>query len=339
MNVYLLIFLIIISLWIVYRIIIMSMSECSISQPQIIFLNYETHKYDKETQDNIEETFFNLVLLREILDNGNNDTQKIVIPPMLDSLSASVIKMQPLLSVEKEIVATVKGTTFKLKKDGAGNICFGSPVYFMCLNPKTKELYPYVNDMLVVYHLLQSKTPGTLQRDEHVEKLLNTILKNILPCNSNETLAIDYSVKFDHLILTKLFNMSLDTDLVSSLMMIILFMNVNKVLDSVAMHNDGTFIVRNEETFRYLKQYNNSIRITEIPYQQMKHTLYNICYAKYTVHGFSVLTKDAEKIKENKQMIDTLMGTSVCSLKSILKSDNAISTPKIPKKVSFEDQV
>jgi hypothetical protein len=248
------------------------------------------------------------------------------------------MKIQPLLNVEKEIVAQVKNITFKIKKDGAGNVCFGSPVYFMCLNPKTKDLYPYLNDMLVVFHIMQSRTPGTLLRDDHLEKLLNTILRNVLTCNSsNETLMIDYSQKYDDLILTKLFNMSLDTDLVSTIMMIILFINANKILDNIAMQNDGTFIVDKEATLEYLQKYNKSITSRYIPYEQMKHTLYNICYAKYTIHGFSVMTKDADKIQEKKRMIDSLIGTSICSLKSILKSDTTNnSKPKTPKKVSFK---
>lgn len=336
MNVYTLILLIILSLWILYQIIVY-MSSCHNNNTRIVFLNYNIAKYDSESQSNIEETFFNLSLLREILDNGNEETQHLMIAPVLDSLSASVNKIQPLLATEKEIVATVKNTTFKLKKDGAGNICFGSPAYFMCLNPKTKELYPYLNDMLVVFHLMQSRTPGTLLRDDHVEKLLTTILRNILHCNRNETLLIDYSQKYDDLILTKIFNMSLDTDLVSSLMMIILFANTNKILDSIVMSNDGTFVAGKNDILEYLKQYNKAIMGNTIPYQQMKHTLYNICYEKYTLHGFSVMTKDSEKIQQKKLMIDSVLKTSVCSLKSILKSENAKSTtPKTPKKVSFK---
>jgi hypothetical protein len=308
----------------------------SCNTPQIIFLNYNTAKYDNQAQSDIEETFFNLVLLREILDNGNPETQHIVIPPVLDSLAASVIKIQPLLDEEKEIVAQVKNITFKIKRDGAGNVCFGSPVYFMCLNPKTKDLYPYLNDMLVVFHLMQSRTPGTQVRDDHLEKLLNTILRNILTCGSNEMLSIDYSQKYDDLILTKLFNMSLDTDLVSTNMMIVLFMNANKMLDSIAMKNDGTFIVDKEATVEYLQRYNKSITSQYITYQHMQHALYNICYEKYTVRGFSKTTRDMEKIQEKKRVIDTLMGTSLCSLKSILKSDTSENTPrKIPKKVTF----
>jgi hypothetical protein len=336
MNVYWLILLIVVGLWILYR-IVMSMSSCEISDPQIIFLNYNTSKYDNETQKNIEETFFNLALLREILNNGNVETQHIVIPPVLDSLSAAVSSILPLLDKENEIVAKVKNVTFKLKKDGAGNICFGSPDYFMCLNPKTKDLYPYLNDMLVVFHLMQSRTPGILLRDEHVEKLLNTILRNILTCNNNEMLAIDYSKKYDDLLLTKLFNMSLDTDLLSTIMMIILFANTNKILDSVSMQDDGGFVVDKEAVIEYLQKYNKSITGQYISYKQMKHTLYNICYAKYTVHGFSVMTKDADKIEEKKQMIDTMMRTSVCSIKSILKSASDSVTPKLPKKVTFKN--
>jgi hypothetical protein len=335
MNVYLLILLFVIGIWILYRIIV-SFSSCN--NAPIIFLNYNISKYDSVTQTNIEETFFNLVLLREILDNGNRETQDLVIPPVLDSLSASVQKIQPLLEKEKEIVATVKNTTFKLKKDGAGNICFGSPVYFMCLNPKTKELYPYLNDMLVVFHLMQTRTPGSLIRDDHVERLLNTILQNILPCNRGKAFSIDYSKKYDDLLLTKLFNMSeLDTDLVSSLMMIILFANANIMLDSLVIENDGTFVVSNNETIDNLQQYNKAIKSNRIPYQQMKHALYNICYATYTLHGFSVMTKDVEKRNQKKQMIDSLLGTSVCSLKSIMKSDNVNTLPKPPKKVTFVD--
>lgn len=299
---------------------------------QIVILTYNNTNYDSETRKNIEETFFNLALLREIYDAGNNDTQKALIPSVLETLSKTVSKIQPLLETEKEIVATVKNITFKIKKDGLGNICFGSPTYFVCLNPTTKTLFPYVNDMLVVFHLMQLRSIENT-RDSNVEKLLETILRNIFPCKANEELSIDFSKKYDDLLLTKLFNSPLDTDLMSSLMMIILFSNENKIIDSLTMNNDGSFFVMKEATLDYLQKFSNMRLDAQIPYKTMKHILYNVCYSKYTVHGYSVITPDEDAKKARKELIESTIAQPLCSIKSILKTED--SEPKPKKTVTF----
>ena len=283
---------------------------------------------DTETQQNIEETFFNLVLLKEIIDNGNKDTHEILIKPVIQSLSKTVQKIAPILEKEKEIVVTIKNTTFKLKKDGMGNICFGSPTYFMCLNPSTNELYPYINDMIVVYHLIKQRSMGVLGRDKNVETILNTILSNVLPpCDKGLSFFVDYSTKYDNLILTKLFNSTLDKDLLSSLMMIVLFSNNSlKTIEDVSMNNKGMFMV-NERTLMYLQQFHKLPISNMITYKDMKHALYNMCYAKYTVHGFSMLTNDSKQIEERKQMIDEMLKVSTCKPK--MSTDVVIPSPPI----------
>ena len=323
MNIYLQIFLIVVLLIMIFYFIGWTTSskkkKCT-KQPEIIFINYNTNLYDFETQKNIEDTFFNLVLLREILDNGNKETQKLVIPPLIDSISEIVLKIQPLLETENEIVVNIKETTFKLKKDGMGNVCFGAPVYFMCLNPKKKELYPYINDMIVVYHLMQLRKKGSINRDENVETILKTILTNVLPCPKND-FQLDFSQKYNDLLLTKLFNSSLDSDILSSLMMIILFANESKLIDTFMMRNDGSFFV-NDSVVKYLQKfYKKRLEGNVISYQQMKHILFNDCYAKYTVHGFSKLNNKPEDIKARTDLIDSMMKKSLCA------SDNAAVTP------------
>lgn len=301
---------------------------------QIVILTCNNTNYDSETRKNIEETFFNLALLREIFDAEDSDTQKALIPSVLETLSKTVKKIEPLLATEKEIVATVRNTIFKIKKDGLGNICFGSPTYFVCLNPTTKELFPYVNDMLVVYHLMQMRSVENT-RDPNVEKLLMNILRNIFPCKTNEELSIDFASKYDDLLLTKLFNSTLDTDLMSSLMMIILFSNENKIIDSLTMNNDGSFTVIKEATFDYLQKFSKMQLDTEISYKTMKHILYNICYSKYTVHGFSVITPDEEAKKSRKELIESTIAQPMCKIKSILKTSDENSEPKPKKTVTF----
>ena len=336
MNMFLTILLVIFAILILYHIISSLMCSKKKSQDmQIIVMNYNNTNYDEETQKNIEETFFNLVLLREVMDSENNDTQKALIPSVLETLSKTVSKIQPLLAAEKEIVATVKNTTFKIKKDGVGNICFGSPTYFLCLNPVTKDLYPYINDMLVVFHIMQSKSVEKT-RDEHVEKLLMTMLRNVFPCKTNEELFIDFSEKFDDTLLTKLFNSTLDADLMASLSMIILFANENKILDSLLMNSDGSFSIIKDSTLNYLQKFSKSPIDNIISYKKLKHILFNMCYSKYTVHGYSFITKDEQAIKDRKELIEsTLSQQSLCTIKSILKDASSSSEPKIKKKVTF----
>ena len=343
--------------------------KCDASIQEIVFLNYNTDLYDFETQKNVEEAFFNLVLLREIIDNANNETKEIMIKPILKSLSIVVNKIKPILETEKEIVATLKGVTFKIKKDGAGNVCFGSPIYFMCLNPSTNELYPYINDMLVVFHILRKRSTGNFNRDENVETILNTILSNVMTeCDEEiSKFYIDYSSKYDDMVLTKLFNSKLDKDILSSLMMIILFTNKNKFLEDVVMENDGTFIVNNSN-LKYIQQFHSESLSNMIPYKIMKHALYNMCYAKYTLHGFSMIASDSNKLPERKKLINDMLKIPLCqslkkeipilpdlvipeinatksdlkplvnaveNIKSILKSENK-GEQKTLKKVTFE---
>ena len=325
--------------------------------PEIIFVT-NCSEYDMQTQENVEETFFNLVLLREIIDNGDKDTQDILIKPVIQSLSKVVQKIQPILEEEKEVVAQIQNTTFRIKKDGMGNICFGSPVYFMCLNPSKNELYPYINDMLVVYHLMRQRAAGRDDtRDSNVETILTTILSNVVEGCDKGTFALDYASKYDDLVLTKLFNSNLDTEVRASLMMIILFYNNSiKALNDVTINKTGTFMVDNK-TVDYLQQFHKNELTNMIPYKEMKHVLYNMCYAKYTVHGYSILSDNAVKLEERKQLIDKMMKTMVCKpfekndvasvkpeLKSILKEPSAESyedldepypKKKICKKVTF----
>jgi hypothetical protein len=303
-----------------------SSSKCTSVTQEIIFITRPN--YDRETQENMEETFFNLVLLREIIDNGNKETHEILIKPVIQSLSKTVQKIAPVLEREKEIVVTIKNTTFKLKKDGMGNICFGSPTYFMCLNPSTNELYPYINDMIVVYHLIKQRSMGIFGRDKNVETILNTILSNVLaPCDEGSSFFIDYSTKYDHIILTKLFNSKLDTDLLSSLMMIVLFSNNSlKSIEDVSINNKGMFKVT-DQTLMYLQQFHKLPMSNIITYKDMKHALYNLCYAKYTVHGFSAMTYDEKEIQKRKELIDEMLKTSTCKPK--MSTDVVVTPPPI----------
>lgn len=311
-------------------------------QQHIVILNYNTNLYDKETQKNIEQTFFDLVLIKQILDNGNDETKSLLIPPLLTSLASAVTKVMPLLDYEKEISASLKNTTFKLKKDGIGNICFGSPHYFMCFNPKTKDLFPYTNDMMIVYHIMLKKAMG-INRFVNVEKVIDSILRNVIGnCNKEgEAFYIDYTTKFDDTVLTKLFNSKLDTEILSSLMMMVLFMNRSKLLDEViGMNDDGSFMV-SEGLRGFLQKFYPHRLHSDIPYSAMKHALFNISYNKYTLEGYSMIVKDQEKIDAKQKFIEENMAKSLCAvkksseLKSILKSDNVSSTDQPKKEVTF----
>lgn len=317
--------------------IAMKKSKKTNVMPEIIFVT-NCSEYDIQTQENVEETFFNLVLLREIIDNGDKDTQEILIKPVLESLSKVVQKIKPALEEEKEIIAKIHGTTFRVKKDGMGNICFGSPEYFMCLNPSKNELYPYINDMLVVYHLMRQRSLGMENRkyrDSNVELILNTILSNVVEGCNNGTFFLDYGTKYEDLILTKLFNSKLNTEILASLMMILLFYsNSVKVLENISMNKNGSFAVNNK-TLIYLQQFHRSELTNMIPYKEMKHVLFNMCYAKYTIHGYSVLSDDAMKLDDRKQIIDKMLKTSTC--KPFEKNDVAsVSVPVV--KTPTEEQ-
>jgi len=196
----------------------------------------------------------------------------------------------------------------------------------MCLNPSTNELYPYINDMIVVYHLIKQRSMGVFGRDKNVETILNTILSNVLPpCDEGSSFFVDYSTRYDNLILTKLFNSTIDTDLLSSLMMIVLFSNNSlKSIEDVSINNKGMFKVT-DQTLMYLQQFHRLPMSNIITYKDMKHALYNLCYAKYTVHGFSALTSDEKQIQERKEMIDEMLKTSTCKPK--MSTDVVVVTP------------
>ena len=313
--------------------------SCEEDTQHIVILNYNRNLYDGETHKYIEQTFFDLVLIRQILDHGNPETKSLLIPPLLTSLSSAVSKIMPLLDYEKEIEASLKNTTFKLKKDGVGNVCFGSPNYFMCFNPVTKDLFPYTNDMLVVYHIMLKKAMRAT-RFVNVEKVIDSILRNVIgnSCKEGERFYIDYTTKFDDVVLTKLFNSKLDTEILSRIMIIVFFMNRSQLLDEViGMNDDGSFMVSEGLRILLQKFYPHRLR-PNVSYEAMKHALFNICYNKYTVDGYSTSNKNIENIAAKQKFINENMAKSLCvvaePLKSILKSDNMTSTePK--KEVTF----
>jgi hypothetical protein len=291
-----------------------SSDDCQVTRQTIVFVSINPKTYGDEAQKNIEETFFNLLLLKELMDGGNKESQDAISPSIMNSLTKLIAKIQPVIDYEKEIVVKVDGKLLKLKKDGMGNICFGSPKYFMCMNPKTQKIYPYVNDILVVFHILSKKS----RRETvfpNVEELLNIMLSNIFKCEAG-TFAADYkSEKMEDVLLTKIFNSNLDADLQSTLMMIIVFMSKNPILNGVEnMSNNGTFVVSN-----YLKEYLQQFYPTQLPgnyisYQQMKHAMFNICYLKYTEDGYSKLVSDTDKRKKKKQTIDADLAVSFCKV-------------------------
>jgi hypothetical protein len=279
----------------------------------LVFISINPKTYSEETQKNIEETFFNLLLLKELLDGGNKETRDAILPSIMESLTKLVAKIQPVIDYEKEIIVKIDGQMLKMKKDGMGNICFGSPVYFMCLNAASQKIYPYVNDILVVFHILSKKSRRETAFP-HVEELLDIMLSNIFKCPDGSTFAADYkSDKMEDVLLAKIFNSNLDIELQSMLMMIIMFMSKNPILNGVEnMSNNGTFVVSN-----YLKEYLQQFYPQQfhgnyISYHQMKHALFNICYFKYTVDGYSALIKDEDKRKKKKDMIDANLAVSMC---------------------------
>lgn len=279
----------------------------------LVFISINPKTYDDETQKNIEETFFNLLLLKELLDGGNKETQDAISPSIMNSLTKLVSKIQPVIDYEKEIIVKVEGQMLKLKKDGMGNICFGSPVYFMCLNPVTQKIYPYVNDILVVFHILSKKSRRETTFP-HVEELLDVMLANIFKCPDGTKFAGDYkSARMEDVLMTKVFNSKLDVELQSMLMMIVLFMSKNPILNGVEnMSNKGTFVVSNYLK-EYLQQfYPQRFSSNYISYQQMKHALFNICYFKYTMDGYSKIVTDVDKKKKKEETINSDMAVTFC---------------------------
>lgn len=279
----------------------------------LVFISINPKTYDDETQKNIEETFFNLLLLKELLDGGNKETQDAISPSIMNSLTKLVSKIQPVIDYEKEIIVKVEGQMLKLKKDGMGNICFGSPVYFMCLNPVTQKIYPYVNDILVVFHILSKKSRRETTFP-HVEELLDVMLANIFKCPDGTKFAGDYkSARMEDVLMTKVFNSKLDVELQSMLMMIVLFMSKNPILNGVEnMSNKGTFVVSNYLK-EYLQQfYPQRFSSNYISYQQVKHALFNICYFKYTMDGYSKIVTDVDKKKKKEETINSDMAVTFC---------------------------
>ena len=284
------------------------------SHTAVIILNLkDSNNYDADTKKTLRETFFNLILLKELLDNGSKESQDAIMPSIMVSLKKLIAKIQPILDYEKDIEMTMRHTTMKLKKDGMGNICVGSPKYFMCINPNTQEIYPYVNDMLVVFHTLRMKSLRETSFP-NVEKLLNTILSNIFMCEAGSNFSVDYkSDKTEDILLTKIFNSKLDVEMQSILMMIIFFMGKNPLLRGIQnMSTNGVFIV-SDSLKPYIQQfYPAKLNGNYVTYQQMKHALFNICSYKYTAEGFANVVKDVEKRKVKQAFIDANMAESLC---------------------------
>lgn len=291
-----------------------SCKDDEVVQSAVIILNLKDgNNYDADTKKTLRETFFNLILLKELLDNGSKESQDAIMPSIMVSLKKLIAKIQPILDYEKDIEMTMRHTTMKLKKDGMGNICVGSPKYFMCINPNTQEIYPYVNDMLVVFHTLRMKSLRETSFP-NVEKLLNTILSNIFMCEAGSNFSVDYkSDKTEDILLTKIFNSKLDVDMQSILMMIIFFMGKNPLLRGIQnMSTNGVFIV-SDSLKPYIQQfYPAKLKGNYVTYQQMKHALFNICSYKYTAEGYGNVVKDAEKRKIKQAFIDANMAESLC---------------------------
>ena len=274
---------------------------------RLIVINYDEQKYDKVTQKNIHEVFYNLVLLKQIMETGSDTVKNTLIPPIIESLSNITRDIESILNVE-ELTASVSDVQFRIKKDGVGNICFGSPDYFLCLNPSKKEIFPYINDKLVVYHIMRTRVTNTKYRDPDVESIVRKILGNVIPCGES----VDFSaLDFDSLLLTKLFNSSLEPKILGRLMMIILFMSQSSIIDSLTMTEDGSFVTSNA-TKIFLKSFVPFELRNIISYKQMKHALYNLCFAKYTMNGYSAVMTDKTKLDERKALIDSTVSVSLC---------------------------
>lgn len=287
-----------------------------VSQSTVIILNLKDgNNYDADTKKTLRETFFNLIILKELLDNGSKESQDAIMPSIMVSLKKLIAKIQPILDYEKDIEMTMRHTTMKLKKDGMGNICVGSPKYFMCINPNTQDIYPYVNDMLVVFHTLRMKSLRETSFP-NVEKLLNTMLSNIFICEAGRNFSVDYtSDKTEDILLTKIFNSKLDVEMQSILMMIIFFMGKNPLLRGIQnMSTNGVFIV-SDSLKPYIQQfYPVKLKDNYMTYQQMKHTMFNICSYKYTAEGYANIVKDMEKRKVKQAFIDANMAESLCKV-------------------------
>ena len=279
---------------------------------KILYVNINPKTYSAETQKTLEETFVNLLLLKELLDNANAETKKTVEPSIMSSLSKQIAKIQPVLDYEKEIVVNLQGQTLKLKNDGMGNVCFGSPVYFMCFNPNNNTMYPYVNDMLVVFHLM-TKRAVRQTMFPNVEELLVVMVSNIFKC-PGESL-IDFKTEnIDDVLLAKIFNSNLDVDIQSSLMMIVFFMSKNQLLNGVQnMSNNGIFVVNNYLK-EYLQQFYPRQLTNYVSYKQMKHALFNICSFKYTISGYNNLITDEKKRQKKKEFVDANLAISLCKV-------------------------
>jgi len=304
----------IILLMLIKMMMYISCKDDEVVQSAVIILNLKDgNNYDADTKKTLRETFFNLILLKELLDNGSKESQDAIMPSIMASLKKLIAKIQPILDYEKDIEMRMRNTTMKLKKDGMGNICVGSPKYFMCINPNKQEIYPYVNDMLVVFHTLRMKSLRETSFP-NVEKLLNTMLSNIFMCEAGSNFNVDYkSEKTEDILLTKIFNSKLDVEIQSILMMIIFFMGKNPMLRGIQnMSTNGVFIV-SDSLKPYIQQfYPVKLNGNYVSYQQMKHALFNICSYKYTAEGYANVVKDAEKRKIKQAFIDANMAESLC---------------------------
>lgn len=273
----------------------------------LVVINYDVHRYDKATQKNIHEAFYNLVLLKQIMETAPANIKDVLIPPILESLSMICVKLQDILKIE-ELKASINEVSFRIKSDGVGNICFGSPDYFMCLNPNTKKIFPYINDKLIVYHIMLNRVTGVRFRDPEVENIVKSVLSNVIPCSD----VIDLGKgDVDSIILTKLFNSSLDPKILSRLMMIVLFMSPIPLVDSLTMTEEAVFFT-SDATRTFLQSFVPFELTNVISYKAMKHALFNFCFAKYTVQGFEAVEKDEKKREERKSLIDTTLSMSFC---------------------------
>lgn len=319
MNKYIIPVIVVLILLILYFNCSSSSAATASNDTQIVVINYDIHKYDKVTQKSIHEIFYHLVLLKEILDSGSETTKSTLVPSIINTLSSVSKDIEPILNIEKELTATVKGHNFKIKKDGMGNVCFGSPEYFLCLNPTKKEIFPYVNDKLIVYHIMRTRVANTKFRDDDVENIVKKIIGNVIPCAET----IDFSSPdFHSILLTKLFNSNLDAKILSKLMMVILFMSQSSVIDSLTMNDDGSFHTSNATT-AFLQAFVPYELMNHISYKQMKHALYNLCFAKYTLKGFSAVESNKTKLDERKALIDSTVTKSLCN-------DVIVATPTVP---------
>ena len=88
------------------------------------------------------------------------------------------------------------------------------------------------------------------------------------------------------------------------------------------MNDDGSFYTSNATT-AFLQAFVPYELINHISYKQMKHALYNLCFAKYTLKGFSAVESNKTKLDERKALIDSTVTKSLCN-------DVIVATPTVP---------